>query len=158
MTDTSATIPTSIDWVRNFAHPSVLASLEKAEISRQHAQLLVVLSAERQKRLCLNSYSSCNLYLPFSSCLKALKPRPCALMKCLSPLPQLIPRVSTASTTVIFIRNTLTITLLQASAPIQHVLKAFGRILLVAYRKRCPTSTVLSALSQFCLVLRSAVT
>ena len=53
MTDTSATIPASIDWVRNFAHPSVLASLEKAEISRQHAQLLVVLSAERQEKTLL---------------------------------------------------------------------------------------------------------
>lgn len=50
MTETSATIPTSSDWVREFAHPSVLASLEKAEISRQHAQLLVVLSAERQEK------------------------------------------------------------------------------------------------------------
>lgn len=50
MTETSATIPTSNDWVREFAHPSVLASLEKAEISRQHAQLLVVLSAERQEK------------------------------------------------------------------------------------------------------------
>jgi hypothetical protein len=50
MTDTSATVPTSLDWVREFAHPSVLASLEKAEISRQHAQLLVVLSSERQEK------------------------------------------------------------------------------------------------------------